>query len=87
MGSWAGFGDHGTAMDVQNLICNACWGEEFSFHPCDPYMVVGEWEVGDLSEVEAVLEIEERFRVNLPRDKLERIIEGGTFGDFIELVL
>ena len=75
------------AMKVEKILAEACWGERFSFHPDDPWLVIGEWEVGDLSELDALFRIEEEFGIGLPRNEYaERIIAAMTFGDLVTVI-
>ena len=75
------------ANDIEAILSDACWGERLSFHPDDPWLVIGEWEIGDLSELDAVFRIEKRFGIELPRRELgERIMAGMTFGEFVSII-
>lgn len=77
------------ARELEAILGEHCWGgEKLQFHPEDPWFVVGEWEMGDLSEVEALMETERRFDISLPFEEVRPMIErGGTFGDFVDLVM
>ncbi|MBL7042622.1 MAG: hypothetical protein ISR77_28560 [Pirellulaceae bacterium] len=75
------------ANDIELILSDACWGERLSFHPDDSWLVIGEWEIGDLSELDAVFRIEKRFGVELPRKELgERIMAGLTFGELVTII-
>jgi hypothetical protein len=76
------------ARRIEGILKEMCWGDDFTFHPDDPYRVVGDWEVGDLSEVEALAEIGEDFGVQIDQDAIARLVEKGlTFGGFVDYVL
>ena len=51
---WSGASRHAIAQKLQRRLCEA-WGIDLSFHPEDPWLVIGEWEAGDLSEVEVLM--------------------------------
>jgi hypothetical protein len=73
------------AQQIERLICDTCWGEPLQFHPADPWIVIGEVEAGDLSEVELLTAIEETFELKLPPDKrFGKLLEcGWTYGDMV----
>ena len=76
------------ARRIESILKDHCWGEEFRFHPDDPYVVVGEWEIGDLSEVEALMEIEDAFGVKIKDEDMKAAIgEDPTFGEFVDYIL
>jgi len=76
------------ARKIERILEEYCWAEEFRFHPDDPYVVVGEWEIGDLSEVEALMEIEEVFDITIKYEEMSASIgEEPTFGEFVDYVL
>lgn len=76
------------ARRIEGILTERCWGDDFTFHPDDPYRVVGEWEVGDLSEVDALAEIGGDFGVHIDQDAIARLVEKGlTFGGFVDYVL
>lgn len=76
------------ARKIESIIAEACWGETFKFHPDDPYLVVGEWEIGDLSEIECVMEIEEQFAIHIDEDETRQLLDrNATFGQFVDFVL
>ena len=76
------------ARQIEAIIADACWGECFKFHPDDPYVVVGEWEAGDLSELECLMEIEDQFGIHFADDEMQPHFERNiTFGEFVDLVI
>lgn len=70
------------ARKIEDILAANCWDEPFRFHPDDPYAVVGEFEVGDLSEVEAVMDIEDSFDIKIPDKALQ-----GTFAELVDYIL
>jgi hypothetical protein len=83
---WGSHEQHEVARRIEEVLCRVCWGEHFTFHPLDPLLVVGEWEVGDLSEVQALMEIEREFAITISREELDELLANGTFGDLVNLV-
>lgn len=85
--AWGGQDRLEVARQIESILAECCWGENFRFHPSDPYLVVGEFEIGDLSELEALMEMEERFGIQLPDDEMREFLNRGpTFGEFVDLV-
>lgn len=75
------------ANDIELILSDACWGERLSFHPDDSWLVIGQWEIGDLSELDAVFRIEERFGIELPRNEfVEQVMAGLTFGELVTII-
>lgn len=75
------------ANEIETILAVACWGERFSFHPDDPWLVIGDCEIGDLSEVDAIFRIERRFPTGLSlKEYGDRIKQGMTFGDLVTLI-
>ena len=72
------------ARKIEAILAATCWDEQFRFHPDDPYAVIGEFEVGDLSEVEAVMEIEDSYNIEIPN---EILAEGITFGGLVDYIV
>ena len=79
------------AKRIETILAENCWGKPLSFHPDDPWLVVGEWEIGDLSELGAYYCICKEF--GLPRGKeyfmknfAERIALGMTFGELVTFI-
>jgi hypothetical protein len=72
------------ARRIEELICEHCWGEAYAFHPNDPWFVIGEIEVGDLSEVELIMAIEEEYGIDLSE---QRFPPAFTFGDMVDLAI
>jgi hypothetical protein len=76
------------ARSIEAILAEKCWCEPFTFHPDDPAYVVMEWEVGDLSEAEAIMDIEDMYDAMFPNCDIERIMkEEATFGEFVDYVL
>jgi hypothetical protein len=76
------------ARVIERILEENCWFEEFRFHPDDPYSIVGEWEIGDLSEVEALMAIEEQFGIEIEDDTMNKALgEAPTFGQFVDYVM
>lgn len=72
------------AEQLHRILYTACWRENLSFHPSDPWMIVGKCEVGNMSELDAVLRIEKAFKVNLlAKDFWGRVQNGLTFGNLV----
>jgi hypothetical protein len=84
-GVWGDQARQDIAKKVEGILCEHCWREYLAFHPDDPWMIVGEWEVGDMSEVEVLMEIEAAFKVVMPAGKtlMELLGNGWTFGDLV----
>ncbi|MCC7418744.1 MAG: hypothetical protein IT428_00545 [Planctomycetaceae bacterium] len=75
------------ARSIESILAEFCWGEPIQFHPDDPWWVIGEWEIGDYSEVEAHLEIEKHFDISLPDEIMrEFFARRGTFRDFVGMI-
>ena len=75
------------ANDIEVILSQACWGERLSFHPDDPWLVIGEWEIGDLSELDAIFQIERRFGIELPKTEFgQRVMAGLTFGELVSII-
>lgn len=75
------------ANDIETILSDVCWGERLSFHPDDPWLVIGECEVGDLSELEAIMKIEKKFGVELnTKDIFKRIAVGLTFSELVAII-
>jgi hypothetical protein len=68
------------------VLHDKCWPDQLSFHPNDYWLVIGEWEIGDLSELETLMEIEKRFGLNFPKGFGDRIDQGLTFGDLVGFI-
>jgi len=76
------------ARAIERILDDCCWGERFRFHPDDPYVVVGEFEAGDLSEVEALIEIEKKYGIRFNDKEMESFLRTNpTFGQFVDLVI
>jgi len=77
-----------TARKIEGILEENCWHEGFTFHPDDPYKVVGEWEIGDLSEFEAKIEIEYQFDIRIEDEQIRQMLEKNiTFGEFVDYVI
>jgi len=74
------------AKRIEEILGKVCWPKRLSFHPDDPWLVIGELQVGDLSEVEALMEIEEQFCLDLPEDFVNETAALLTFGDLVTIV-
>jgi hypothetical protein len=79
------------ARRIEVILARCCWGQPLSFHPADPWLVVGEWEIGNLSELDAYYCICKEF--GLPQGKeyfrnhfAERIARGMTIGEFVTFI-
>jgi hypothetical protein len=75
------------ARKIKAILKEACWGEDFEFHPDDRYAIVGEFEIGDLSEIEALMEIETQFGIKTDDDFRAILGEDPTFGEFVDYVM
>lgn len=72
------------AKRIREILCEHCWEVEFDFAPQDPWFIIGEFEIGDLSEVEALMAIEEEFEVTLlKRNDLDSL----TFLDLVDQIV
>ena len=80
---WASNEMYSIAREIQALLKEHCWQEYLSFHPKDPYYVIAEFEVGDLSEVSAIMAIEEVFGVKFDDTYFTNAI---TFEDVVRYV-
>ncbi|MBL9090097.1 MAG: hypothetical protein JNL96_02665 [Planctomycetaceae bacterium] len=75
------------ARKIEAIVADACHFTELRFHPDDPYRIVGDWEIGDLSELDALFQIERCFRISLPRSEVSPLVERrATFGEFVDLI-
>lgn len=75
------------ATQIEAILEDCCWGEPMHFHPDDPWRVVGEYEIGDLSEIEALEEIGDKFGVELSIDVMLSFFDREpTFGDFVDFI-
>lgn len=79
------------ARQIEAILGDVCWPERLAYHPNDPWLVIGEWEIGDLSELEALWKIGERFGFPVTTDFIrgdfaKRITEGLTFGELVSFV-
>jgi len=84
--AWLGGERYEVARQIEGILGEVCWGVTLSFHPDDPFSVVGEWEIGDMSEVHALMNIERRFAVEISDEELQQLVADGTFGDFVDMV-
>ncbi len=86
--AWSDQRSKAIAEKIEELIGESCWGELVRFHPDDPWLVIGEWEIGDLSEAELLMEVENTFEVKLPPEEdLSRLImQGWTFRDMVSWI-
>ena len=76
------------ARRIEHILADVCWGEEFHFAPDDPYAIVGEFEIGDLSEVEGIMAVEQAFGIKIPWEEMKAEIgEDPTFGQFVDYVM
>ena len=76
------------ARRIEGILSEVCWGEDFHFAPDDPYSIVGEFEIGDLSETEGVMAIEQEFGIKIPwQEMMAEIGENPTFGQFVDYVM
>lgn len=63
---WMQFPDYlPIVLEVQRILDEYCWGFPPVFSPEDEYLAVGQMLTGDLCEVEAVMAMEEKFRVRI----------------------
>lgn len=75
------------ASQIEAFLEDCCWGERLHFHPKDPWRVVGEFDIGDLSELEALMDMEKKFGVDLSLENLAPFMAcEPTFGDFVDLI-
>jgi hypothetical protein len=60
-----------------------------TFHPNDPLAVVAELEIGDGSEIQHLMDIEEAFQLADHRSELSDLVwrEGATFGELVEFLV
>jgi hypothetical protein len=72
---------------IRAILKEECWGEDFEFHPDDRYAIVGEFEIGDLSEIEALAEIENQFGIKIDEDMREILGDDATFGEFVDYII
>ena len=58
------------------------------FIPTIRFYVIGEFEIGDLSELEVVMEIEEIFKIKIEPEELLGILSSkATFGMFVDYIV
>ncbi len=81
---WGAEERYKVAKRIEKILCENCWLEEFSFHPKDPYYIIGEFEIGDLSEVEALMSIEEDFGFTFDDDHFK---SPPTFEQVVDYVI
>lgn len=79
------------ARQIEEILAASCWSERFSFHPDDPWLVIGQWEIGDLSELDAWWKICKLFELPYDKEYFEknfarRIEQGMTFGDLVTII-
>jgi len=58
----------GIVRELRQILDKELWGFEPAFIPEDSYPLLGQWLTGDLCEIEAMMAIEERFGVNIPKE-------------------
>ena len=78
------------AERLRPIFAGSCWAvPELTFHPADPMAVVGEFEIGDLSEVEHIMDVEDEFELPKLGPELELLLsrDGVTLGDLVEFLL
>jgi predicted nucleotidyltransferase len=76
------------AKTIEKVLSEICWGEYFTFHPDDPFYVIAEFEIGDLSEVEAMMEIETQLGIKIDDETIDRFLKNkATFGAFVDYVV
>ena len=76
------------ARKIEGILAEVCWGENFRFAPNDPYAIVGEFEIGDLSELDGVMAVEKEFGIKiLWKEITAEIGECPTFGQFVDYVM
>jgi len=76
------------ARKIEGILAEVCWGEDFRFEPNDAYSIEGEFEIGDLSEVEGVTAVEKEFSIKIPWEEMKAEIgEDPTFGQFVDYVM
>ncbi len=89
---WESSERYAIVKKIEEILAESCWGEKFSFHPNDPYFIIGGFEaetlsmVGDLCDVEALMEIEDFFDVKFPENFKEFFAGDPTFGDVVTLI-
>jgi hypothetical protein len=72
------------AKIIADILVSACWGEQISFHPSDPWIIIGKCEVSNMSDLDAIYRIEKAFNVKLfDNDIAEKVLNGLTFGDLV----
>lgn len=75
------------AKQVTEILNDACWREEFSFHPKDAWAIIGKCEIGDVTDIEALYRIERSWGLKSPCDELwGQVKEGLTFGDVVTYI-
>jgi len=75
------------AEQIEEILSVACWAERLVFHPVDSWSIIGAFEIGDMSELDAVCRIEKRFGVELCNKQFgERVAAGLTFGELVTLI-
>lgn len=69
------------AKKITEILMQRCWGESLHFIPHDPYYIIGEFEIGDLSECEAMMDIEDHFKL-----KFLEIDKKTSFGQVVSYI-
>ena len=76
------------AEQIEEILYTTCLLTPIQFHPDDPWKVIGEWEVGNFSEVQAIQDIATLFSIRLPLHKFAHRVEAGlTFGELVDWIL
>jgi len=58
-----------TAKNVQNILKEHLWDFYPNFAPEDSYLLLGQLYTGDLCEVEAIMALEEYFKIKFPNEE------------------
>jgi len=80
------------AKKVEDILAESCWEERLSFHPSDPYSIIGGFEAenlqtfGGLSDDEAIMSIEYFFKIQFPEDHKDFFEKNPTFADVVSFI-
>lgn len=77
------------SQKITEIINKEAWQFKtpYTYYPDDPYYIMGEFEVGDLSEVEILMDIEKAYTIQFPKNMGELITDELTFEGVIDLVI
>ncbi len=84
---WPSQKHYDIAKIIEKHIADKCWGTLLQFYPDDSFYIIGEFEVGDGSEQELLMQIEEDFGFLFSENLDEQISKDTSFLEVVEYVL